>query len=292
MKTQITTAKQFLELPSIKEKLQSIVSKDTNVEVLKTSILQVINDNEMLKSADPLTVFNTVCLATTLNLPLQKNLGFAHVVPYRNRKTQKIEAQFQMGYKGFIQLALRSGQFNRLVSIPIYQEQLIKKDPINGFIFDFEKEPQSNEKPIGFYSFFRLNNGFTAELYMTVSEVQQHATRYSQTYKKGYGVWADNFEAMALKTVLKLLLSKYAPLSIEMQKAITNDQAVIRDDEEVEYSDNIQNAEYVELSVDNETFQQLKLNVKSGAETLENITANFDLSGEQTAELIKVERGE
>ncbi|MDO9777390.1 recombinase RecT, partial [Glaesserella parasuis] len=113
-------------------------------------------------------------------------LGFAYIVPYQNRKEKKTEAQFQLGYKGLIQLAQRSGQFKRLVAVPVYEKQLIAEDPINGFEFDWKQKPAKDEKPIGYYAYFKLINEFTAELYMSTQDVYDHAARYSQTYKKGY----------------------------------------------------------------------------------------------------------
>lgn len=93
----------------------------------------------MLKTADPMSIFNAACMAATLNLPLQNGLGFAYIVPFRNNKEKKTEAQFQLGYKGLIQLAQRSGQFKRLVAVPVYEKQLIEEDPINGYVFDWKK---------------------------------------------------------------------------------------------------------------------------------------------------------
>ena len=121
------------------------------------------------------------------------------------------------------------------MSLPVYQNQLIAKDPISGFKFDWEQEPAENEQAIGYYAYFKLINGFTAELYMTRKQIDGHAKQYSQSFKKGYGVWADNYDAMALKTVIKLLLSRMAPLSIDMQKAVLSDQSVVKDVESGQY---------------------------------------------------------
>ncbi len=229
--------KQFFDRPAVQAKIRELVDK--NSASFATSIMQIANSNPMLLDADPTSILNAACMAATLNLPINNSLGFAYIVPYRNKSNGKVEAQFQLGYKGFIQLAQRSGQFERLVSLPVYQNQLIAKDPISGFKFDWEQEPAENEQAIGYYAYFKLINGFTAELYMTRKQIDGHAKRYSQSFKKGYGVWADNYDAMALKTVIKLLLSRMAPLSIDMQKAVLSDQAVIKDvnGEQYEYID-------------------------------------------------------
>jgi recombination protein RecT len=176
-------------------------------------------------------------MAATLDLPVNQNLGFAYFIPFNNRKTNKQECQFQIGYKGFIQLAMRSGQFKTISATPIYENQLVSENPLTGFVFDFSKKGQN---VIGYAAYFSLINGFEKTLYMSVEELKKHGVAYSQTFKKGFGLWNDNFDAMAQKTVIKLLLSKYAPLSIEMQKAHIADQAIIRnaDTLEVDYIDN------------------------------------------------------
>ncbi len=228
-------AKDFFAKPMVQEKLKELVGK--NAPAFATSVLQIVNSNSMLVNADPQTIFSAACMAATLNLPINNNLGFAYIVPFKNNKENKIEAQFQLGYKGYIQLAQRSGQFSRIAATPVYNGQLISENPLLGYEFDWSVKPNGN--PIGYVAFFKLINGFTAELYMSKEEVMKHANKYSQTAKKGFGVWKDQFEAMALKTVLKLLLSKQAPLSIDMQKAQMADQAIIRDvdKDEFEYID-------------------------------------------------------
>jgi len=224
-------AKDFFAKPMVQEKLKELVGK--NAPAFATSVLQIVNSNSMLVNADPQTIFSAACMAATLNLPINNNLGFAYIVPFKNNKENKIEAQFQLGYKGYIQLAQRSGQFSRIAATPVYNGQLISENPLLGYEFDWSVKPSG--EPIGYVAFFKLINGFTAELYMSKEEVMKHANKYSQTAKKGYGVWKDQFEAMALKTVLKLLLSKQAPLSIDMQKAQMADQAIIRDVDKDEF---------------------------------------------------------
>lgn len=283
--------KTLFESPNVQQKLQQLLNK--NAATFTTSVLQIVNSNSMLRNAEPMSVFNAACMAATLNLPLQNGLGFAYIVPYQNRKEKKTEAQFQLGYKGLIQLAQRSGQFKRLVAVPVYEKQLLAEDPINGYEFDWKQKPAKDEKPIGYYAYFKLVNEFTAEIYMTTQEVHDHANRYSQTYRKGYGVWHDNFEAMALKTVMKLLLSKQAPLSVEMQQAVLADQAVVKDVENAEFSypDNeIQEAEFTELKVSDEVFEKCKQTIINKESTLQDMCDNgYEFSKEQYAELEKLE---
>ena len=292
--------KAFFDKPNVQNKIKELVGK--NAATFATSVMQIANSNSMLKTADPMSIFNAACMAATLNLPLQNGLGFAYIVPFRNNRENKTEAQFQIGYKGFIQLAQRSGQFKRLVAIPVYKKQLLKKDFINGFEFDWEQTPEDGELPIGYYAYFKLVNEFSAELYMTYEEIDAHAKKYSQTYrtyleKKAKGqwaqsVWADNFEAMALKTVTKLLLSKQAPLSVEMQQAVLADQAVVKDveNQEFNYTDNIQEAEFLAV-VDEATFEQCKQSIANGETTLQELcdSGAYEFSQEQLAELENVE---
>ena len=286
------TLRELFNDPIIKTKVEQLIGK--NSATFATSVMQIANSNALLRTAEPSSVFNAACMAATLNLPLQNGLGFAYIVPFKNNKERKVEAQFQIGYKGFIQLAQRSGQFKRLVALPVYKKQLIKKDFINGFEFDWEQEPEKDENPIGYYAYFKLVNDFSAELYMSHDDIVKHAQRYSQTFKKGFGVWHDNFEAMALKTVMKLLLSKQAPLSVEMQQAVLADQAVVKDveNQEFNYGDNVQNAEFVTV-VDDETFNNCKQSIINGETTLQDLcdSGAYEFSQEQIAELEAVENG-
>ena len=286
------TLRELFNNPIIKTKIEQLVGK--NSATFATSVMQIANSNTMLRTADPTSIFNAACMAATLNLPLQNGLGFAYIVPFKNNKERKVEAQFQISYKGFIQLAQRSGQFKRLVALPVYKNQLLKKDFINGFEFDWEQEPKKDENPIGYYAYFKLVNDFSAELYMSHDDIVKHAQRYSQTFKKGFGVWHDNFEAMALKTVIKLLLSKQAPLSVEMQQAVLADQSVVKDveNQELNYTDNIQNAEFVAV-VDDETFNNCKQSIINGETTLQDLcdSGAYEFSQEQIEELEAIENG-
>ncbi len=286
------TLRELFNNPIIKTKIEQLVGK--NSATFATSVMQIANSNTMLRTADPTSIFNAACMAATLNLPLQNGLGFAYIVPFKNNKERKVEAQFQIGYKGFIQLAQRSGQFKRLVALPVYKNQLLKKDFINGFEFDWEQEPEKDENPIGYYAYFKLVNDFSAELYMSHDDIVKHAQRYSQTFKKGFGVWHDNFEAMALKTVIKLLLSKQAPLSVEMQQAVLADQSVVKDveNQEFNYGDNVQNAEFVTV-VDDETFNNCKQSIINGETTLQDLcdSGAYEFSQEQIADLEAIENG-
>lgn len=222
--------KQFFSQEGVKKKFDELLGKRSSS--FMTSVLQIVASNQMLQNADPASIFNAACVAATLDLPINNSLGFAYIVPYGK------SAQFQLGYKGFIQLAQRSGQFQTISATPIYDGQLVEQDPLRGFKFDFSKP--KNGAPIGYAAYFKLLNGFEKTLYMTADDLKQHGLKFSQTYKKGFGLWKDDFENMALKTVLKLLLSKFAPLSVEMQTATIVDQSVVNNPDtlDVSYLDN------------------------------------------------------
>lgn len=223
----------FLQSESVQKRLKQLVGE--NSAQWTSTILQVAMGNDMLRNADPKTIVSAAIQSITLGLPLDKNLGFAYIVPYKN------SAQFQMGYKGFIQLAMRSGQYKTMNVVVVYEGQLIQNNMLTGEI-EFDYNSKTSEKVIGYAAYFRLVNGYEKTLYMSKEQVEKHAKRFSQTYKKGFGLWSDNFDDMALKTVIKLLLSKWGILSVEMQKAVKVDQSVSNDleGENVEYIDNVE----------------------------------------------------
>lgn len=275
--------KDFFDKPAVQAKMRELVDK--NAASFGTSIMQIVNSNAMLLDAEPMSIFNAACMAATLNLPINNNLGFAYIVPFRNKKAGTTEAQFQLGYKGFIQLAQRSGQFKRINACAVY-DQDSEEDVHRRLTSLIPTKPQGTV--IGYIAYFQLLNGYEANLTMTLEELEAHAKQYSQTYKRGYGVWADNFEAMARKTVIKLLLSQQAPLSIDMQKAVLSDQAVIKDIEaqQFDYIDNQPSDPVMLLPVDDTLFATLKENISTGEISVESVlNGNYDLTDEQRAEI-------
>lgn len=233
----------FLNGDQIKSKFTEVLGKRGPAFV--ASVLSVCNTNTDLKNATPESVYMAALMAATLDLPVNPNIGHAFLIPYKNHKTGITECQFQVAAKGFKQLALRTGQYLRITDTKVYEGQLVKEDPLQGFEFDWSKK--SGDKIIGYVSYFKLMNGFESTLYMSKDKVTEHALRYSQTFKsktqwvKESSKWTTDFDAMALKTVTKLNLSKNGPLSIEMQRALIADQGVIKDAGEtldVTYEDN------------------------------------------------------
>ncbi len=204
-----------------------------------TSILSLVNNNDLLATAEPKSIVNAAMIAATLDLPINQSLGFAYIIPYKDKKTGRVLAQFQLGYKAFIQLSQRSGQFSTINVSDVREGEIASIDRLTGEIqFTWAGEDRDTRTIIGYVAYMRLVNGFNKSLYMTVQQLKNHGLRYSQTAKRGYGLWEDDFNAMAIKTVIKLLLSKYAPLTTQMQMAQVADQAVIPEEDKYEYVDN------------------------------------------------------
>lgn len=211
---------QYLRSENVAKRLNQLVGD--NAEKWVSNILNVGSGSKQLRECDPKTIVHAAIQSIALNLDLDKNLGFAYIVPYGK------VAQFQMGYKGFIQLAMRSGQYKTMNVTAICEGQLISNNILTGEI-EFSSESKTSDKVIGYAAYFRLINGFEKTLYMTTEQVDSHAKRYSKMYGYSDSLWKKDFEKMALKTVLKLLLSKYGILSIDMRVAIKSDQSVIND---------------------------------------------------------------
>ena len=194
-----------------------------------SSLLAVVNNNKLLAKANPKTIVAAGAMAASLDLPINQNLGFAYIIPYGN------EAQFQMGYKGYIQLAMRTGQYQTINAAEVYEGEIVKQ---NRFTGEYEFGEKTSDKIVGYIAYFKLVNGFEKYLYMSIEEMQAHAKKFSKNYKGGIDKWGiTDFHSMAIKTVLKRLISKYGILSIEMQgqpivDAITNDggKMTIKDD--------------------------------------------------------------
>ncbi|MDO0133239.1 recombinase RecT [Clostridioides difficile] len=233
---------------NVKNLLSTEAYKKRFKEVLKdkanTFMASVVNVSNLpsLKDAEPNSILKSAMVAATLDLPIDPNLGFSYLVPFVNKGIK--EAQFQIGYKGFIQLAMRTGQYKTINAIEIYEGEIKSVNRLTGEIeFNENKDEIDGEIVVGYIAYFKLLNGFEKTLYMSKEDMEKYAKRYSQTYKsnKDYVVksslWTTDFDSMAVKTVLKRLLSKYGILSIEMQKALETDQAVIKDDNSVEYVD-------------------------------------------------------
>jgi recombination protein RecT len=208
--------KSLIETNGIKKGFDEVLGKRSAGFV--SSILSAVAMNEGLSKCDPMSIISSAMIAATLDLPINPSLGMAHIVPYKGVGT------FQMGWKGFVQLALRSGQYKTINATPIYEGQIKTHNQFTGEM-EFVNERKS-EKVIGYLLFFKLLNGFEKYHYWTKEQCEEHGKRYSAAYKKNFGPWVERFDDMALKTVVKLGLGKYGILSIDMQKALENDEAI------------------------------------------------------------------
>lgn len=247
----IATVKGILANVSYKKRFEEILGKRSAGFI--SSIIN-ISSSPGLKDCEPNSIVSAAVVAATLDLPIDPNLGFAYIVPYNDKKRGKI-AQFQMGYKGFIQLAQRSGQYKTINATEVFENEIKHVNRLTGEI-EFNEDAEPSTKVVGYVGYFRLMNGFEKALYMTREKLESHGKKYSQSYKSKMdwvvkaSLWTTDFDSMATKTVIKLLISKYGPLSIDMQKAVASDQAFIKEDADtdspvVEYVDNLKEDENI-----------------------------------------------
>ena len=230
MSTNQLAVKDFFLRDDVKKKFQELLGQKSVGFI--TSVMQVVNNNNLLQKASPASIYNAAAMAATLDLPINQNLGLAWIVPYGNA------AQFQVGWREFVTLAKRSGQYKAINVTEVYENQFKSFNTLTEEIdADFTLKGEGNI--VGYVAYFRELNGFEKTSFWTVEEVKKHAQQFSKTYKQSNGVWATSFNAMAKKTVLKNTLSKWGTLSIEMQNAVIADSAIINDVEtlDVEYVD-------------------------------------------------------
>ena len=234
------------------QKLINDTLGDPNVvRTFVAEISTVVSQNPQLQECDAGSILSAGLMAQTLKLPLSPTLGFAYILPYKN-KNGGSKATFQVGYKGLIQLAQRNGQIERLGVREVHEGEYVGQDEFGDDLFKFSHD--FDDKPIvGYFAYFQLLNGFKKTMYWTVAQCKAHAKKYSRSYGTGKAtdLWTNNFDLMASKTVLKLLLGRYAPLSVELQTAILSDQAVIRSDGTYEYVDNTEETDDKKSTIKN-----------------------------------------
>lgn len=203
-----------------------------------------VSANPQLQDCDYNTIVNSALLGESLNLSPSPQLGHYYMVPFKDTKNKRTVATFQLGYKGYLQLAIRSGQYKKINVLAIKDGELIKYDPLEETIeihlIENEKE-RENAKTTGYYAMFELVNGFKKTMYWSKNKMEAHAIKYSAGYRahKGYTFWEKDFDGMAFKTMLRQLISKWGIMSIELQNAFTNDMSFKQDvNEEPQYFDN------------------------------------------------------
>ena len=228
--------KALMNTPAMKKKFTDILHEKS--DSFMGSLMTLVGGDNYLSQAEPMTIIASALKAATMDLPIDKNLGYAYVVPFNrsekvgNKWVKHNEAQFILGYKGYIQLAQRSGQYKALNALAIYDGQLIDWNPLTEE-FTFDYKAKVSDEVIGYVGFFELLNGFKKTVYWTKQEIESHRIKNAKGYDKEKlsGAWVDNYDSMAIKTVLRNMLSKWGLLSVEMQSAITSDEKVFRVDE-------------------------------------------------------------
>lgn len=242
-----------------------------------TSITNVVSNNDLLKKADVNSIILAAATAAALDLPINPNLGYAAIIPFKDNKTGSCTATCQIMRSGWVELAQRSGQIVRLANEIVYEGELVSHNRFTDeYVFDETK--RKSDKIIGYLAYAKLSNGFEKYVFWDVEKCKQHGLRFSQTFKRGYGLWKDDFNSMALKSVLKHLITKYLPKSLEMQMAIERDQAALSgdiDNPQVHYVDNggempveTEPQDFQEAEVVNEQTGEVRQNDANGQATM------------------------
>ena len=223
----------YLTNDAVKTQINNVIGGKDGQRFI-SSIVSAVNNNPALQECTNQSILSGALLGESLKLSPSPQLGQYYLVPFNDKERGKV-AQFQLGYKGYIQLAIRSGQYKKLNVLAIKEGELIKYDPLEEEIevnLIEDEEEREKAKTIGYYAFFEYTNGFKKSLYWSKSKMEAHALKYSKGYqaKKGYTFWEKDFDGMAYKTMLRQLISKWGIMSIDLQNAIDADMAVINQD--------------------------------------------------------------
>lgn len=232
----------YLTQDAVKNQINNVIG-GKNGQRFISSIVSAVNNNPQLSECTNQSILSGALLGESLKLSPSPQLGQYYLVPFKDKNQGKV-AQFQLGYKGYIQLAIRSGQYKKLNVLAIKDGELVRFDPLNEEIevnLIQDEEEREKAETIGYYAMFEYTNGFRKALYWSKAKMEAHALQYSAGYraKKGYTFWEKDFDGMAYKTMLRQLISKWGIMSIDMQSAIDADMAVIKEDGTKEYVDNV-----------------------------------------------------
>ena len=243
----------YLNSDAMQGYLKSVIG--SNKEKFVTNLVSAVNQNKALQECSNQSLVSGALVATTLNLSLNSSFGYAYLVPYNKKGSDLKDAQLQIGYKGYIQLALRTGEYQRLNAVPIYKSQFQSWNALTEDLKLNSFDSFDGDEVIGYVAYFRLNNGFEKTMFWSYDKMLNHADKYSQAFsasayeklKKGEipekdlwkfsSFWYKSFDDMALKTMLRQLLSKFGIMSEEMREAYDYDQSVVVDNAPV-YIDN------------------------------------------------------
>lgn len=232
----------YLTQEAVKNQINEVIGGKDGQRFI-SAIVSAVNNNPQLQECTNQSILSGALLGESLKLSPSPQLGQYYLVPYDDKKAGVKQAQFQMGYKGYIQLAIRSGQYKKLNVLAIKEGELVRFDPLNEEIevnLIEDEEARENAPTIGYYAMFEYVNGFRKAIYWSKKKMEAHALKFSAGYraKKGFTFWEKDFDAMAYKTMLRQLISKWGIMSIEMASAIDADMAVINEDKTKTYVDN------------------------------------------------------
>ena len=209
--TPVERLKKTLSSKSVQEQFRNALSD--NAQLFTASLIDLYSGDNYLQKCDPNAVVIEALKAATLKLPINKNLGFAYVVPYKNAP------QFQIGYRGLMQLAQRSGVYRHINAGPVYIGEFRGENRLTGAI-DITGE-RTGDEVVGYFAYIETVNGFSKSIYMSRSAMEAHAKKYSKAYSRAGSPWQTEFDAMATKTMLRQILSKYGQLTVEMASAMS-----------------------------------------------------------------------
>ncbi len=232
----------YLTQEAVKNQINEVIGGKDGQRFI-SAIVSAVNNNPQLQECTNQSILSGALLGESLKLSPSPQLGQYYLVPYDDKKAGVKQAQFQMGYKGYIQLAIRSGQYKKLNVLAIKEGELVRFDPLNEEIevnLIEDEEARENAQTVGYYAMFEYVNGFRKAIYWSKKKMEAHALKFSAGYraKKGFTFWEQDFDAMAYKTMLRQLISKWGIMSIEMASAIDADMAVINEDKTKTYVDN------------------------------------------------------
>jgi recombination protein RecT len=210
--------KDLIQMPQIKEMFRNALQE--NADSFLASVIDLYNNDRTLQACAPNEVIMECFKAATLHLPINKQLGFAWIVPYKD-KTGKMIPTFQLGYRGLIQLCLRTGAYRHIHAGPVYEGEFVSENRLTGEI-DLSGL-KSSDKVIGFSAYIETVNGFSKAIYWTVDEINRHAKKYSKSFGRDSSPWVTDYESMATKTLLRSLLSKWGIMSVELQTALVSE---------------------------------------------------------------------
>lgn len=262
-KEQKQTFSAFLATDAMKKKINEMVGGKDGQQFV-TAIISAVSTNPQLAECENSSIVSAALLGQALKLSPSPQLGQYYIVPFNNSDRKCKVAQFQLGYKGYIQLAIRSGQYKKINVLAIKEGELIEYDPLNEEIkvnLIEDEELREQAETIGYYAMFEYMNGFRKTIYWTKQKMEAHALKYSKGYKakKGHTFWEKDFDGMAYKTMLRQLISKWGIMSVDMQTAMEKDMAVIKENGDYEYIDN--NSNEIDV-VSNEKLNEEKVEIQ------------------------------